>query len=328
MAQKILGYVNLIWTCAYCNTQNPGAIKSCTSCGAPQPPNVQFEKVDDERFDFIKDEALIRMAQAGPDKHCPYCGTRNLADAERCVQCGSDITVGAHVRTSGEKIEERPKEAEVEAPSQPKKMSKGAIIVFALIAIIFCVFSIIFISNLMSRETVSATVTSSNWERSIEILAFTTIERRGWVDEIPGNADIKSCSSEYRYSSDAPVANATEVCGEPYTIDTGTGVGKVVQDCEYRVYDDYCTYAVDDWVVADTITLSGYDLNPRWPAWSLESNEQFGNQSETYTIFFNADGQQYSMTTSDLDLYLQAAPGSSWELEINGLGAIVDVNPD
>jgi len=44
MARKVLGYVQLIWKCGYCGTQNPGAIKSCTQCGAPQSPDVQFEK--------------------------------------------------------------------------------------------------------------------------------------------------------------------------------------------------------------------------------------------------------------------------------------------
>lgn len=84
MTRKSLGFVPLIWQCAFCNTQNPGPIKSCTSCGAPQPENVEFLQVDEARFNFIKDEALIRMAKAGPDIHCPFCGTRNVSTAEVC----------------------------------------------------------------------------------------------------------------------------------------------------------------------------------------------------------------------------------------------------
>ena len=63
--------------CPSCETQNPGKIKSCTSCGAPQPDDVEFLLVEEDKFNFIKDEALIRMAKAGPDIHCPYCGTRS-----------------------------------------------------------------------------------------------------------------------------------------------------------------------------------------------------------------------------------------------------------
>ncbi len=43
-------------------TKNPGPIKTCTACGAPQPEDVEFTRVDQETFNFIKDEALIRMA--------------------------------------------------------------------------------------------------------------------------------------------------------------------------------------------------------------------------------------------------------------------------
>jgi len=71
MARKVLGYIELVWTCDSCGTKNPGAIRSCTSCGAPQPVDVKFERVDPATFNFIKDEALIRIAKAGPDKHCP-----------------------------------------------------------------------------------------------------------------------------------------------------------------------------------------------------------------------------------------------------------------
>ncbi len=328
MAQKILGYVNLIWTCPFCQTQNPGAIKSCTSCGAPQPPDVQFEKVDKERFEFIKDEALIRMAKTGPDKHCPYCGTRNLGTDTLCKQCGSDISVGAQARTSGEKIGERDTEPAAAPVETPKKLSGGCLIALIIAAIIAGIILIIFIMNLTKRESLSATVGSVRWTRSIEILAYTTIQSEGWNDEIPSSAVVGYCSSKYRYTSDSPTANATEVCGEPYTVDTGTGIGEVRQDCEYRVYDDYCDYTTEGWAVADQISLSGYDLQPGWPSTSLASNEKYGNQSETYIILFNASGDQYTLTTTDVALYLQAVPGSSWELEVNGLGDVVDASPN
>lgn len=324
MAQKILGYIQLIWTCPFCETQNPGAIKSCTSCGAPQPDDIQFEKVDLERFDFIKDEALIRMAQTGPDKHCPYCGTRNLKDDPRCSQCGSDITVGAKVRESGTVIGDTP----VVPTTTPRKLSIGCLIALILISVLSIFLLITFVSNLSTRETVKATVSSTKWERSIQVLAFTNIQKSDWEDQIPSNADIGSCSMEFRYKSDSPVSNSTEVCGEPYTIDTGTGVGKVVQDCVYNVYDNYCEYSTEDWVLLDTMVLTGYDQNPQWPTKFLASNEKYGNQNEIYTIFFDANGDTFSLNTTDLDLYLQAVPGSNWELEINGFGNITDLYVD
>ena len=104
MFRKSLGFVPLIWQCAFCSTQNPGPIKSCTSCGAPQPEDVEFLQVDEERFNFIKDEALIRMAKAGPEIHCPFCGTRNRATEDLCKQCGGDLSWDGKQRETGSRV--------------------------------------------------------------------------------------------------------------------------------------------------------------------------------------------------------------------------------
>ena len=322
MARKTLGFVNLIWTCAFCNTQNPGPIKSCTSCGAPQPPDVKFEEVNQAKFDFIKDEALIRMAKSGPDKHCPYCGTRNLATASLCIKCGSDITVGAQARQQGQKVGA----SETPAPA-PKKLSKGCLIALIIGAVIFSIVSIVVLVNILKTESVQGTVSQVAWQRAVVIEAYTQVQGQAWYDEVPSGAELGSCSMRYRKTSNEPVVNSTEVCGEPYTIDTGTGVGEVVQDCTYEVYDNYCSYSGYAWSVVDEVTTSGSDLSPYWPNPSLSSSQRISDQKETYVIYFNADGQQYSYTTSDLDLFQNASIGSTWQLEISGSGKVTSVSP-
>ena len=91
MARRVLGYVELVWTCDSCGTRNPGPIRSCTACGAPQPIEVKFEHVDAATFNFIKDEALI-PSKSGPDKHAPIA-TPIWLNAN-CLKCGGDLTVG------------------------------------------------------------------------------------------------------------------------------------------------------------------------------------------------------------------------------------------
>ena len=41
---KIIGYIQLVWTCDHCGTQNPGAIKSCTSRRSSPTSDVQFTR--------------------------------------------------------------------------------------------------------------------------------------------------------------------------------------------------------------------------------------------------------------------------------------------
>lgn len=330
MARKILGYIELVWTCDSCKTKNPGAIKSCTSCGAPQPLNVHFEQVDPNTFNFIKDEALIRMARSGPDKHCPYCGTRNTADAKTCVQCGGDLSVGATSRPSGEVIE--PYQlggapgSERHARAQAPKTGKAPIILI-LVLLAVCVFGLFLLISMLRTDKITATVSSTRWERAVIVEYYQLTRDSDWAANIPLDATIRDCSLKYHYDSDEPAENSEEVCGEPYTVDTGTGVGQVVQDCYYKVYEEYCSYEAMRWTYGETLRLSGTDLNAVWPAANLTSTERIGQATETYTIWFSAGSKQYDLQTTDYALYQQAVPGSEWSLQVNKLGAVTAATP-
>lgn len=330
MARKSLGFVPLIWQCPYCETKNPGPIKSCTSCGAPQPEDVEFLRVDEDEFNFIKDEALIRMAKAGPDIHCPYCGTRNPATAELCSKCGGELSVGGKARQTGQRVRavgetQEPPPAPV---PEPKKKRSRLFSVFAIIALLAVIAGCIVAAMLLLRtDDVTASVEGVEWERRIAIQEYTTVTESDWRDEIPAGADLQSCTQEHRTTSDQPQPNATEVCGEEYVEDTGTGLGEVVQDCVYEVYDDYCDYTVMDWVVVETVTDSGQNLQPSWPDPTLSGDQRLGQREETYTIVFSGDGETYTYTTSDEGLFMMAEPGSRWELSVNTFGAVQSIEP-
>ncbi len=330
MARKSLGYIELVWICDSCQTKNPGAIKSYTSCGAPQPINVRFEKVDPETFNLVKDEALLRMAKSGPDKHCPFCGTRNLASATTCVECGGDLTVGATSRPTGEVVELAGQTPAITPPpttSARPKISKGMLILIVVLVLGLCALMFVVLSQLFKTSALNATVSSVKWERAIVVEAWQQVEGSGWMSDLPGDADIIDCQSQFRYNSDTYKPNSTEVCGTPYTVDTGTGFGEVVQDCYYQVYEDYCRYNMMAWTTVDTLSLSGYDLNPAWPTANLSNTQRFGDQTARYTIWFDADGQTYSLTTSDLALFQQAYPGSDWTIEVNNFGSVSSAEP-
>lgn len=336
MARKILGYIELVWTCDSCNTKNPGAIKSCTSCGAPQPLGVRFEQVDPKTFNFIKDEALIRMAKSGPDKHCPYCGTRNMADALTCVQCGGDLSVGATSRPSGDVIEPYQQEGEQSKPQTPTAqqpmatrtpMPHGVSIIIILVLLAVCGFGIFLLTSMFRTDTITAKVVSTSWERVVMVESYQLVNASDWKANIPADATISSCTLEYRYDVDQPTEHSEEICGTPYTIDTGTGVGQVVQDCYYRIYEDYCRYETMGWTVGETLRLNGTDLTAIWPAANLTDTQRIGQATETYTIWFSAGGQEFDLRTSDYSLYQQAYPGSEWELEVNQLGGVTAAQP-
>jgi ribosomal protein L40E len=337
MARKVLGYIELVWTCDSCGTRNPGAIRSCTSCGAPQPIDVKFERVDPATFNFIKDEALIRMAKAGPDKHCPYCGTRNLAEAQICVKCGGDLTVGATSRPVGEIIEDETDLVQAASTNQAdptrqkverKPLPKWALIVMILALLACCVFGVMYLTRMNQTDQLDATVSQVYWQRQVPVEAYQLVRASDWESNIPSNAQTYDCQMRYRYDSDTPKQNSEEVCGTPYTIDTGTGVGEVVQDCYYKVYEEYCSYDTMQWVVITTLVEDGYGTNAIWPSTSLTMDQRFGTSTERYTITFSTRSEEYQYTTTDYSLFQQAVPGSDWVIEVNGFGDITAISPD
>jgi hypothetical protein len=160
-------------------------------------------------------------------------------------------------------------------------------------------------------------------------MELSPVEYQDWYDEIPAGAELGACTERLRETRSEPVPNSVEVCGTPYTVDQGSGVGRVVQDCQYEVYENWCGYVVDEWQVTDTTTQQGSNLNPAWPGLALQEDQREGNRIETYQITFvtEGDGKAYTYETNDPNEFLRFVPGSQWELQINGFGSIVGADP-
>lgn len=361
MARKTVGYVHMEWTCPSCGSRNPGTVEVCASCGAPQPDDVQFEQAVQEKL--IEDEKLIARAEAGPDVHCPFCGTRNPATAEQCSQCLADLTdaaarerghvVGAHRTEAAPPITcpacgtenpaanmkctqcsatlPRPEAKKSTSKPTPKALqergrSRTGVWIAAIVGLIVVACGvIIFLAN-QTEETIGR-VSDVEWTRTVMIEGLVPVEAEDWRDEIPADGEIGACREEVRYTSQNPEPNSVEVCGTPYTVDTGTGVGEVVQDCEYEVYDDYCTYTRMDWQVVDEVSTSGSDFTPTWPTLQLATDQREGEREEVYEVIFDTDGRSYTYRPGSADELQQFDIGSRWILEINTFNNVRSVEP-
>lgn len=353
MAKKSLGRTTLYWICSHCDTRNPGPKKTCTTCGTPQPDDVEFIQGDLEEITKINDAISLKADRA--DIHCPFCGTRNPADAEFCSQCNGKLTggtkraagrvVGVHKGGSAQGIvcptcgfQNKPNaprcaqcgNALVQKKSDDKSprdsgQSKTIWIAVGLVAAIILGFLLF---KGCSRSTETGVVSRSTWTRSVAVEQFIPISAEGWWDEIPSEAFVTVCEDRFRYSSDEAVEGAVEVCGEPYTIDEGTGYGEVVQDCEYQVFDTYCEYEISDWEVVEILQSEGYGLSAQWPMVGTFSEQRPGERTETYTIWFETPDGTVEFTTDDFGLYQAAESGSDWVLSYDGFGNILSAKPN
>lgn len=362
MARKSLGYVELEWTCPNCGSINPGSVTVCQSCGAAQPADVEFHQPAEEKL--VEDEEKLARAEAGPDIHCAYCGARNPATNTLCRQCGAELSEGA-ARESGQVLgahrdqpapdvacpycgEMNPAtakrcancnaslaETRPEAKPDPKKEAKPAsqqrsrrnpMLIYAIVAVVVIACAALAFLFLRTDEVVGE-VTGAEWERIIVVEGLGPVEKENWREEIPAEANILECEDRLYETQDEPAPDAREVCGTPYTVDEGSGFGQVVQDCEYEIYEPWCEYTVQEWVTVDEEVTTGSGFSPQWPEMQLGADQRAGEEEENYYCYFDADGEDYTYTTSSLENYRRCEIGSRWTLNVNAMGGVVSIEP-
>jgi hypothetical protein len=346
MPQKSIGYIKMEWVCPQCNTRNPGPIKTCQGCGAPQPENVKFEMGAQQ--DLVQDEKEILQAQKDADIHCGFCGTRNPADAKVCSQCGGDLAEGKK-RQAGQLIERNAANATqpVSCPNcgfsnasssancaqcgapltkttppasaMPTGTKKGlspkniVLIVGAILAfILICCGGIWFFA--LPGKSVTGTVDSIHWQTAANVEEVKAVRYNDEAGSAPSGAYDVSCHDK-----------SQEVCEEK-TIDKGNGYAEVVKDCHNET-TTYCSYTVDEWQVIQSYTREGNDFNPLWDSPPITAKQRRGQDTVTYTVLFTSSEGDFTYNPTDITEFQKYEVGSQWKLILNHAGGLLNVEP-
>lgn len=350
MQRKTKGVVQLEWVCPNCDGRNPGPVKTCENCGAPQPENVQFQRAVDEKL--ITDEKVVQTAKAGADIHCGFCGTRNPGTALTCSQCGADLKEGK-ARQAGQVMQAAPTAPRVitcsncgsENPGTAKKcVNCGAPIKITqppaaipaqpqagampvpqqkpkkfnwMIAagfgafLLLCCGAILFLFVLPSRS-VEGTVASVYWKTSVPVQEVRAVDYSNERGSPPSDAYNVSCRTE-----------SQEIC-EDKTIDRGNGYAEVVTECRTET-EQYCSYTVDEWKTIQTYELDGDDLYPVYAEPSVFSGQRVGDSTESFLVTFSTSDGQMGYSPGSAAEFQQFQPGSVWTLKLNAVGGIISV---
>jgi hypothetical protein len=352
MAQESLGFVQLIWDCSHCSSANPGPFRFCSGCGAAMPAGTQFRKAAQDVF--IEDMNEIQKAKAGADRYCGFCGGRNPATVDTCQACGGDLDP-THVQPSGQVIGVLQTEAapDVTCPTcgrqnpavalkcsgcgwalqggqkttaQPEAVSKKRSFVPAVVFGLIAVAIVTGIYMLFIRTSdITGTVSGREWQAQVGILEYVARNAENWQDQLPEDAEILTCGPKVRRESGEPVEGAEKVCGTPYTKDLGNGYAEAVQDCVYRVEDDWCKYTRYAWEEVGRVEGRGTSLPVVWPVPQLTTGQKQGEGQVNFSVFFDADGKKYTYGVEEEDDWTAFLPGSEWNLAVNALGGVVSV---
>jgi ribosomal protein L40E len=342
------GFVQLEWVCSNCDGRNPGPVKTCQNCGAPQPENVKFQRAAVEKI--ITDEKAVAAAKAGADIHCGFCGTRNPATATTCSQCGGDLKEGK-ARAAGQVLQAAPTPpkvvtctncgtenpgsertctkcgsplpratiqtpaavtpAQTSSANTPKKKTNWLLFggIGALL-LVFCIAAVLIF--VLPSKTVQGTVTDVHWQTSVPVQEIQAVNHSNESGDPPSDAYNVSCHDESK-----------EVCEEK-SIDKGNGYAEVVKECHTDT-TKYCNYTVDEWNTIQTYTLEGTDLSPVYESPNVSSNQRIGSQSETLTVTFSTDSGQETYEPGSVTDFQQFEIGSIWKLKMNALGGVLSV---
>ena len=92
----------MTWRCSTCQHQNLGRHKACQACANPKDGSEEYEMpANPELAASVTDAELMRMATAGPDWRCAYCGRDQRKLEGSCATCGASAVEGVVAKDAG-----------------------------------------------------------------------------------------------------------------------------------------------------------------------------------------------------------------------------------
>jgi len=336
-----LGTYQMLWDCPFCETKKLLGLthRHCPNCGAAQDPKARYFPSEADKV------AVEDHRYAGADKVCPSCGTPNGALANNCGNCGSALEGAkdagrlaerAAAATASQSVE-RAEKAQRQAPpvpvASPKKRGLwGLGCGVGCAGLVLAGIAIALVAVFWTRSA-ALTVTGHSWTRSVDVEVYGPTQASAWCDQMPANATNVSKSREVR--SHNKVADGQSCTTKQ--VDNGDGTFKEVQNCTPRytdtpVYDDKCSYTVDTWAKARTVSASGKSLaaKPSWPDTHLGRTgqctgcEREGARHESYSLSLADQGRKTYACDLGEDRWEAMADGSRWNGEIGVVTGSVD----
>lgn len=206
--------IEMTWRCSSCSAKNLGRFKVCQSCRNPKDGSEEYEMpADPSTAASVTEESLLRMALAGPDWRCAYCGSDQRRSDKGCASCGASALEGE------EASEKAPPPVRQPAASRPapaptgRRTGLGTWLVLFVLGSCFAsagVSSVVRWNRNRPRDH-AAVVSDVRWERTIAVERYQSRPHEGFKGELPDGAfDLVSLGQKQHHIEQVFDHNETE----------------------------------------------------------------------------------------------------------------------
>ncbi|MCE9666347.1 hypothetical protein LY474_00860 [Myxococcus stipitatus] len=194
--------IEMYWRCSSCNHRNLGRHMVCRQCKNAKDGSEQYEMPEDPSSAVtVTDEALLRMALAGPNWRCAYCDSDQRALDGSCKNCGAavpEMSPSAPDDTSDTSGSSAPRESLLE-----KSRRRPGCTALLVLAVVFGCCCPCWMSSKDVKPgspapaaqavggpewTRSLKVTEVSWVHTVSVDRYLLVENEGFAEDRPERA--------------------------------------------------------------------------------------------------------------------------------------------
>jgi ribosomal protein L32 len=352
------------WTCASCGSATQkGRHTTCQACGATKGKDVVDRIPDPDSAPHVTDKDMLRDAAAGANWVCEYCGKQERNNRGDCTYCaamrGDDSEVIKRTQSAeGTLVSKIAEQVALDIDREIVKdlftpvrwyLRRSVQIKVAIAAAVigFLVWLGLF---LFLPHEVNTAVTSTTWERTMQLQQRETRHKSSWDDQRPDSHFNDECRTKQRgtedcnphdcnahtesYNCNPHDCNCRNVC-----TDNGNGYSTCNQECstcydscdktvydtcydQCPVYDQWCEYDYYAWPTILEKTTSGSDHNVRWPDMPTPKKLQRIKSKEKYKVVFSGEDDSWDIAPGNVEEFKIYKQGARWKIKVNRAGKV------
>jgi len=271
--------IEMTWRCSSCGHRNLGRHMVCQGCGSPKDDSEEYEMPGSTATAAtVTDPALLRMAHAGANWRCRYCGSDQRTLSGACGQCGSS-------QSEGHSTAARAPSPALDGP-QPsvltrvgrRRLAAVALSAGALLVVVLAICGVARsdVGRVHARVGSSTTamklpfheeagtVTGVRWKQVITVERWTKLPGEGFAESKPAEAvDVRSVDSRFHHTERVldgyDTESYTETVSDGYRTESYSARESCGQDCTSRPQScsEKCTSNKNGFASCRTVCTGG-----------------------------------------------------------------------